>query len=90
MDVPNTILCQEAFHDHGDGRGPGFQQQVEMIWNERPGKTACFRLGNNRPEPFQKKITIIVMIEYFPARYSPDNDMMQRIRGINAGFSRHA
>jgi hypothetical protein len=38
----NRVSCQKTLHDPGNGNIPCPDQQVKMIWNQRPGKTCRY------------------------------------------------
>ena len=68
----------------------GAQQQVEMVGNQRPGKTARLGLLEHPAQPLDKIIAVLVVGKDLFALDTLDNDMMQRSGGVDAGLSGHA
>jgi hypothetical protein len=67
--VVHGIAGQKAFHYRRDRGGAGFQKQMEMIGYQRPSKTLCFRVGNNFSQPFDKKVSVVTIIEHLSTAY---------------------
>ena len=60
-----------------------------MICHKRPRKTGSFTVEQDTAESIQKIITIDIIEKNLSPINPPDNDMVQRSRGVYAGFSGH-
>jgi len=61
-----------------------------MVGQKSPSVTAGLCLGKNSRQPIDQVLAIFIVIEYFPAFYPPDYDMLQKTGRIYAGYSAHA
>jgi hypothetical protein len=62
---------------------------MEVICHKRPCKTGRLTVGQDTTEAIQKIITVGIIEKKFPSINPPHNDMVQRPRGVYAGFARH-
>ncbi|BBO68849.1 hypothetical protein DSCA_27790 [Desulfosarcina alkanivorans] len=88
------IVCrgmtgQQSAHDGRHGRITGTKQQMEMVRDQRPGKTACLRLRDNGFQAFKELVTIMIVIEDITATDSASNYMVQSARSIDSGLAWH-
>lgn len=59
----DRIACQQPPHDHRNRHGSRPKEQMEMVGNECPGKTACGGFRQNCSEPFDKMIAVTIIKE---------------------------
>jgi hypothetical protein len=62
---------------------------MKVIGHKRPRKTGSFTVDQDNAESIQKIITVGIIKKNLPSINPPHDDMVQRSRGIYAGFSRH-
>jgi hypothetical protein len=62
---------------------------MEVICHKRPRKTGRLTVGQDTTEAIQKIITVGIIEKNLPSINPPHNDMVQRSRGVYAGFARH-
>jgi hypothetical protein len=62
---------------------------MDMICHKRPRKTWRLTVGQDTTEAIQKIITVGIIEKKLPSINPPHNDMVQRSRGVYAGFARH-
>jgi len=62
---------------------------VKGICHKRRRKTESVTVGQDSAESIQKIITVMIIEKNLSSVNPPHNDMLQRSRGIYAGFSRH-
>ena len=63
---------------------------MKVICHKRPRKTASLTVDQDTAESIQKTITVGIIKKSPPSAINPpDNDMVQRSRGVYAGFSGH-
>jgi hypothetical protein len=62
---------------------------MDMICHKRPRKTWRLTVGQDTTEAIQKIITVEIIEKNLSSINPPHNDMVQRSRGVYAGFARH-
>jgi hypothetical protein len=60
-----------------------------MIGDQRPRGTLGLGIRQCVAEPGQKVIPVPIVEKDLPALDSPENDLLQRTRGVYSGFSWH-
>jgi hypothetical protein len=63
---------------------------MKVICHKSPRKTGSFTVDKDTVESIQKIITVGIIEKNLSSINPPHNDMVQRSRGVYAGFSRHA
>jgi hypothetical protein len=62
---------------------------MKVICHKRPRETGSFTVDQDTAESIQKIITVGIIKKNLLSINPPDNDMVQRSRGVYAGFSGH-
>ena len=62
---------------------------MKVICHESPRKTGRLTVGQDIAKSIQKTITVCIIKKNLSSINSPNNDMVQRSRGVYAGFSGH-
>lgn len=63
---------------------------MEMVRNQRPGQAGGLGFLQKFGKAFRETIAVIVVPKDRSAFNPPDNEMLQGLRHVNPGFSRHA
>ena len=85
----NRVACRKATHDGGNRHATGSNEQMEMVGNECPSKTARGGLGEKSSEAFDKMVPVGVVEEDLSPLDSTAYDVVQCTRRINASLSCH-
>jgi len=72
------VSGQKSPHDRADGCLSGSEQQMEMIWNNRPGIAGRLCFQQDAAESFDKIVPVLIIFEYPPPFYPSANNVMQR------------
>jgi hypothetical protein len=83
------ITGEQTPHNRCDGSRTRPQKEVEMIRDERPGKTGSGGVQQNIAEPFQKAVTVSIIPENAFSLDSSTDNTMQGTRNIYASFAWH-
>ena len=67
----------------GDGNLAGFEQQVKMVGNRRPGAAPGFALRNDLTQATQEIVTVFIIAENLPAL----DNVVQGPRSVYSGLS---
>jgi hypothetical protein len=62
---------------------------MKVIGHKRPRKTDRFTVGQDTAKSIQKIIAVLIIEKNLSSINAPHNDMVQRTRGVYAGFARH-
>ena len=85
----NSIPGHQATHDIGDGSIAGLEQQVKVIGDKRPGKTASRSILQNLTQAQQKAVPICVIQEDLSPLDAAADDVVACTRGVYASLSWH-
>ncbi len=72
------IAAQQSSHDGSHGNITGFQQEVKMIADQRPGITPRLALLDDFPQPLQKIIPVRIVTEDLSALKAAHHDVVHR------------
>ncbi len=85
----NGIPRQQFPHERREAISIGSQEKVGVIGHQDPGVTEHVSLGNKRGESVDEVFVVFFVSEDFSSFDSPDDDMMENSRGIEAGLPWH-
>ena len=71
----SSITAQQTAHSFGDGNIAGFNQKMEMIWDQCPSVALCFALSENLTKAAQEIIAIII-VENLPVLNAASNNVV--------------
>jgi hypothetical protein len=63
---------------------------VHVVRYQCPGITLSLGFRQKNGKPFKEALTVFIIIEYPPALYSSDDDMMQEAGCVESGYPWHA
>ena len=87
--VAHGIPGQQAPHYRGDWYVAGFEQEMEMIGNQRPGVTSRSGFGDDGAQTLEEIISILIILEDPLTFNTTTYDMVQSAGGVDARFSWH-
>jgi len=73
----NGIAGHETTHDLAEWRKTCAQQEMEVVWNERPGVALGLSFIEDQSKSLQEGLAILVVPKDFSALDSPGHDVLQ-------------
>jgi len=83
------ITGHETAHYFAEWGGACSQEEVKMVWNQGPGVTLGSGFFEDAGEPFQERLTVLVVEEDLSSFYSPGHDVLEEAGSIKSGLARH-
>lgn len=74
--VIEGISREESPHEGGKTDDTAAQQDMCVIWHQRPGVDACAGFRRKLGQPKYKVLAILIIVKDPFSLYSPDNDMV--------------
>ena len=59
----NGVACHKTTHDLAEWRKTSAEQEVKMVWNERPGVALGLSFLKNHSKSFQEGLAVLVILE---------------------------
>ena len=78
----DRIACHKATHDLAEWRKTCAQQEMEVIWNERPGIALGLCFLKDHSKSFQEGLAIPVVLEDLSTFNPPGHDMLEQAGGV--------
>ena len=78
----NGIASHETTHDLAEWRKTCAQQEMEVVWNERPGVALGLSFLKDKSKSFQEGLAVLVVLEDLSTFNPPGHYMLQEARGI--------
>jgi hypothetical protein len=60
-----------------------------MVGQQSPSMTCGGGFLQNTPKPFQKTLSVTIIVEYLPALYASHNNVMKSVWCVDASLSWH-
>ena len=76
------VSGHETAHDFTEWGRAGAQQNVKMVRDQGPGVTLSSGFFEDAGEPFQERLTVLVVEEDLSSFYSPGHDVLKEAGGI--------
>ena len=73
----NGIACHKTPHDFAERDRAGSQEEVKMVWTERPCIALSLGLFENDGKSFEEGLAVLVVLENFPSFNSPGHDVLE-------------
>ena len=78
----DCIPSHEAAHDLTEWRKTCAQQEMEVIWDERPGIALGLCFLKDHSKSFQEGLAVLVVLEDLSTFNPPGHYMLQEARGV--------
>ena len=85
----DRVARHKATHDLAEWRKTCAQQEMEVVWNERPGVALGLSFIEDQSKTFQEGLAVLVILEDLSTFNSPGHYMLQEARGIKSSLPRH-
>lgn len=76
------IAGHQPPHDLADRRRTGTQQQVKMVWNQRPGITLGLGFFEDDREAVEEGLSVDVILEERPSLNSSGHHVLQKAGSV--------
>lgn len=88
--IVHGISGEQPVHYLGDRNGASYQQQVEVVRNQRPSKAWCCCFAKDISQPSDKIVAIRIILKYLSTLDSAADDMVQSARRKHPAGRRRA
>ena len=85
----DRVAGHKAAHDLAEWRKTCAQQEMEVVWNERPGVALGLSFLKDHSKSFQEGLAVLVVPKDFSAFNPPGHDVLQEAWSIKSWLARH-
>ena len=78
----DRIARHDAAHEHAERDRAGAQEEVKMVWNERPCIALSLGLFENDCKSFKEGFAVFIISEDISLLDTPSHDVLEEARGI--------
>ena len=86
--IGHRITGEQPAQYRGDRNSARYQQQVEMVRDQRLSKARCCRFAKDITQPSDKIVAIRIILKYLSPLDSAADDMVQSTREVDTGGCR--